>query len=379
MNSIRQNTHNPIPHRGEIFPNCNGVVTVLLGAVLRSAVCWKREAFGGALGAAVLAATLLLGPAEGSPLLGVASRVLRGVSGCALVMDLHSGEILDGWHLAKASGGTYGASSVLKPVVAYGALRAGVLSVDERLGGQDKALLKAYGKPLRPYLRSVGVSMDLFAAMAVSDNPFFYEVGGRLGEHRVRQLLAAFGYGKPSGLDPGKEASGTLPTRLSGVDALHFLGWGGPRTRVTAAQVLVATAAFGNGGKLLRPFRSPGKPQVTAVLDTPWAVEVVRKTLRRVVTEGRGKPAAVSGCRVSGKTGSVTDGVTGKRLGVFAGFTEGLGRDVAFVVVVEGASSARAATLAGKLVGDLRRHLRAEPGVPRGREKKGGQKNPWSP
>ncbi len=321
-----------------------------------------------------------LGPAEGSSLLGVAPRVLRGVSGCALVMDLHSGEVLDGWQLAKASGSTYGASSVLKPVVAYGALRARVLSVDERLGGQDKALLKTYGTSLRPYLRHVGASMDLFAAMAASDNPFFYEVGGRLGAPEVRRLLAAFGYGKPSGMTPEKEAAGALPTELSGVDALHFLGWGGPRTRVTAVQMLVATAAFGNGGKILRPFRAPGIPHVRSALDSPWAVAVVRQSLREVVTRGRGKGAAASGCQVYGKTGSVTDGVTGKRLGVFAGFTEGLGRDVALVVVVEGASSTRAAALAGKLVTALRPHLSApEASPPSGQKRKGGQEKPWNP
>ncbi len=312
--------------------------------------------------------------AEGAsvPLLGVAPRVLQGTAGCALVMDLHSGEILDGWHLAKAFGGSYGASSVLKPVVAYGALRAGVIDEDERLGGQDGALLKKYGSSLRPYLRPGGAPLSLPAAMALSDNAFFYEAGGRLGEGEVRRLFIAFGYGQPSGATGcAPEASGTLATRLSGVHALHFLGWGSPRTRVTAAQVLVATAAFGNGGKLLRPFCPPGEPRMRGLLDDPEATAAVRRALHRVVTAGRGKPAAVPGCQVFGKTGSVVDALTGRRLGVFAGFTEGLGRDVALVVVVEGASSDRAAALAGKLIRELRKAL----GGP-GQDKKGGQKSP---
>ena len=288
-----------------------------------------------------------------------ARELMKDVKGCALVMDLHTGEVLDAYNLSRAVGYEYPSTSVLKPVVALGALRYGVLSPEEKVEGDRKKLLKQYGDSMRSYLNRDLGALDLGSAMAASDNLFFYVVGERLGEERVRTLYESFSFGKVTGLDPAKEKPGRIPKGLTGAERLHFLGWGSKSMRVTAAQLLVAMAAFGNGGYQLRPFLGPKAPKVVSRIAAEEEFTQVRKALRRVVTEGTGRDANRDGYSVYGKTGSVFLPGTTTPLGVFAGFTEGAPRDVAFVVIVEGASAPRAVRLAGKLLDSLEKALGA--------------------
>lgn len=284
---------------------------------------------------------------------------MKNVKGCALVMDLHTGEVIDAYNLPRAVGYEYPASSVLKPVVALGALRYGVLSPEEKVEGDRKKLFKQYGEAMRSYLnRNLG-ALDLESAMAASDNLFFYAVGERLGEERVRTLYESFSFGKTTGLDPAREKSGRIPRGLTGAERVHFLGWGSKSMRVTAAQLLVAMASFGNGGYQLRPFLGPKTPKVVSRVAAEEEFAQVRRALRRVVTDGTGKEADRDDCVVYGKTGSVFLPGTSTPMGVFAGFTEGAPRDVAFVVIVEGSYAPRAVRIAGKLLDSLERSLGA--------------------
>ena len=123
---------------------------------------------------------------------GDAASVMKGVKGCALVMDLHTGEILDGYNVSRALSFEYPSSSVLKPIVAFGALRYGVLAAKEEIDGSREDLLKEYGKSLLSYMRVDRGALDLDHAMALSDNVYFYALGARMGEEVVRNLFQSF-------------------------------------------------------------------------------------------------------------------------------------------------------------------------------------------
>ncbi len=288
---------------------------------------------------------------------GEVASIMKGVQGCALVMDLGTGEILDGYNVSRALSFEYPSSSILKPVVAFGALRYGMLAAREEIDGPREDFLKEYGNVLLSYMRVDRGPLDLDHAMAVSDNVYFYALGARMGEDVVRNLYRSFNLGKPTGLDPKREKSGFLPEKLQGVEALHFLGWGGKTTRLTAAQMLVIMGCFGNGGEQLRPyFPNSGKSKkVVARIKAPDEFALIRQSLRQVVLEGTGKKANISGCDVYGKTGSINIPGTNLPMGVFSGFTQGMERDVAFVVVVEGSYSSRAVSLAGSLLEKLQK------------------------
>jgi len=291
---------------------------------------------------------------------GDAASVMEGVKGCALVMDLETGEIVDGYNVSRALSFEYPSSSVLKPIVAFGALRYGLMASKEEIEGPRKELLEEYGNQLLSYMRVDRGALTLDRAMALSDNVYFYALGFRMGEDVVRTLYQSFNLGKPTGLDPKTEKPGFLPEELSGAEALHFLGWGGKSTRLTAAQMMVIMASFGNGGEQLRPFfpNSGKTKKVVARIKAPEEFDLVRHSLRSVVLEGTGKDANIPGCDVYGKTGSINIPGSNVPMGVFAGFTRGLERDVAFVVVVEGSYSSRAVRLAGSLLESLQKVVR---------------------
>ncbi len=286
-----------------------------------------------------------------------AASIMKGVNGCALVMDLQTGEIIDGYNVSRALSFEYPSSSVLKPIVAFGALRYGLMAAREEIEGSRKEYLETYGNGLLSYMRVDRGPLDLNRAMALSDNVYFYALGARMGKDVVRTLYQSFNVGKPTGLDPKVEKSGFLPEELSGVEALHFLGWGGKSTRLTAAQMMVIMASFGNGGEQLRPFfpNSGKTKKVVAQIKAPEEFELIRHSLRSVVLEGTGKDANIEGCEVYGKTGSLNIPGSNVAMGVFAGFTRGMERDVAFVVVVEGSYSSRAVGLAGSLLEHIQR------------------------
>jgi len=281
-----------------------------------------------------------------------AASIMKGVNGCALVMDLETGEILEGYNVSRALSFEYPASSVLKPIVAFGALRYGMMAAREEIQGPREEYLKTYGNELLSYMRMDRGALDLNRAMALSDNVYFYALGARMGKDVVRTLYQSFNVGKPTGLDPKVEKSGFLPEELSGAEELHFLGWGGKSTRLTAAQIMVIMGSFGNGGEQLRPFfpNSGKSKKVVAQIKAPDEFELIRHALRGVVLEGTGKSANIEGCEVYGKTGSLNIPGSNLPMGVFAGFTQGLERDVAFVVVVEGSYSSRAVGLAGSIL-----------------------------
>lgn len=312
----------------------------------------------GRIAAAVSVAVLL---AAAPVWAGPAADAMAGVEGCALVMDLETGEVVDSYRLEQAAARAYPSSSVLKPVVALGALHYGVLSADEEIRGDREGYLKRYGDCLMDYMRYDRGALTLAEALARSDNVYFYTVGARLGAQRVRTLYRSFGFGSVTGLAPGTETPGRVAADPKGVAALHFLGWGSKGTRITAAQLAVAMAAFGNGGRQLRPFTDGREPKVVSTIHADEATfKTVNDCLRRVVAEGTGKSADIDGVAVYGKTGSISIPESGVPIGVFAGFTQGLPRDVAFALIEEGAYSPRAVRLAKGMLEGIRDRQQGE-------------------
>jgi membrane peptidoglycan carboxypeptidase len=263
-----------------------------------------------------------------------AETVFRGEPGCALVFDLKSGRILDAWRMDRALRHEYPGNSVLKPVVAYVAVLKGCCIPDRNVTLDRRPYVRRYGASVLHYAPRAKSTVNLYSAMANSNNLYFYHLGECLG---ARAVAGAF-----------RSIGARIPSRLQGADSLHFLGWGSTRTRVTAAEMGAMVAAFGNGGRCYALNSAPKKPVVRALFGNSAARESVARALRESVLSGTAKSLRGLPFAVSGKTGSVRNPETGAPLGVFAGFTRGLtGGDVGFVVVTEGAYSGKAVRLAG--------------------------------
>ena len=106
----------------------------------------------------------------------------------------------------------------------------------------------------------------------------------------------------------------------------------GQGVSVTPLQLVSATAAVANGGALLKPHlvaavsrgevrvpKYPSPPMVGRPVSPDTARELTR-LLEGVVIEGTGKPAAVAGYRVAGKTGTAQIPVRGGYRGYLPSF-----------------------------------------------------------
>jgi stage V sporulation protein D (sporulation-specific penicillin-binding protein) len=143
-----------------------------------------------------------------------------------------------------------------------------------------------------------------------------------LGSERFYRYVYDFGFGRPTNIDLGGEASGQARTHK---DA----GWSpfdlatnsfGQGINVTPIQLITAVSAIANGGKLMQPHvvKQIVGPNGTRTFDPVVVRRVISeetaKTLREmmveVVNEGTSR-AVIPGYRLSGKSGT-TQIVTGR-------------------------------------------------------------------
>ena len=121
----------------------------------------------------------------------------------------------------RALQGLYAPGSTFKPVTALAALAAGIITpaavIDDRgtyrLGGRrlQNAQGRAYGQ------------VDLTRALAVSSDVYVYGLGDRLArlpggttaDGPIQTIAGQLGFGRPTGIDIGPEASGRVPGPLS--------------------------------------------------------------------------------------------------------------------------------------------------------------------
>ena len=234
--------------------------------------------------------------------------------------------------------------SVYKMAAAIGALNEGVVTPSQQLDDPGKITImqKFYandpGTPQNFYnWNRAGFGMvDFLQGVALSDDVYFYKIGGGygnevpnggLGPYRLPEYERALGYGRPTGIELPGEAKGLVPTPdwkrinmgenwATGDTYIATIGQG--FVLATPIQVLQAYATIANDGKLMKPtlihdITSPdGKvikpfqpvqewditkdPKIavyngnipTGQYKTvqPWVLQLTKEGLRMVVTQG---------------------------------------------------------------------------------------------
>lgn len=146
----------------------------------------------------------------------------------------------------------------------------------------------------------------------------------QMGPKTYYSYLQKFGLGQPTGIEFDDEASGTLRP-LSDYQQIDLATTTfGQGISVTPLQILTDVSAIANGGKLMQPhiISEIDDPNTqTAKITTPKVVrrvisqtsaQEVTQMLTSVVDDGLGKPAAIPGYDIAGKTGTAqiptTDG-----------------------------------------------------------------------
>jgi cell division protein FtsI (penicillin-binding protein 3) len=185
-----------------------------------------------------------------------------------------------------------------------------------------------------------------------SSNVGTVKVGQRLGEAALFRMIQAFHFGRPTGIDlPGEEKGILHPLPKWYVSSLasHSIGYG---ISVTAIQLLQAMNVIANGGLLVPPRITRAaddghavRPQVPTngerIIAERTARELVDRIFEKVVLEGTGRQAQISGFTAAGKTGTAQKkdpggGYTGSRhTASFVGFVPADRPLISIIVVID--------------------------------------------
>ncbi len=208
------------------------------------------------------------------------------------------------------------------------------------------------------------LSLNLVEAIAHSNNPFFENLGSRMGFEKVEQYETQFGFGELAGYHIPEEQLGTLPAQPPSFGGVARMSSFGQEISVTPLQLAAFVSAIGNGGTLyyLQRPRTPEEeqtftPMVKRHLDVQPLLSDLRAGMEAAVEYGTGRRAQNPFDTVYGKTGTCSH--NGNHLGWFASFSGSSDPHLAVVVLLRGgryAGGGHAAEVAGKVYRNLYEH-----------------------
>ncbi|MBB5352018.1 penicillin-binding protein 2 [Haloferula luteola] len=259
---------------------------------------------------------------------------------------------------ARAFQGNYPPASSFKSVVALAALNEKAIRPETTV--YCPAYLEFGNHKLWNWSKKAAGDLTVVSALKWSNNPWFAQVGNRVGSSSLFAMARRLGYGKESGLPLIGESAGFLPTpewvqktakrRITEGDVANWsIGQGA--VLATPLQVAQAMAGIANGGVLpklhlvMQIQDSYGRVIESAQAERrnwlsldPEAVATVKEGMREVVDGGTGSRASLDWIEVCGKTGTGQWGLDSKhqRVAWFAGFLPAEEPRLAFACLYEG-------------------------------------------
>ncbi|HEX8752687.1 MAG TPA: penicillin-binding transpeptidase domain-containing protein [Solirubrobacterales bacterium] len=221
----------------------------------------------------------------------------------------------------RATQGRYPPGSTFKVVTAAAGLESGVITPETTINAPGSILDE--GIPLdNDGLQNFG-PITLDTALTNSVNTWFGQLGQKLGEDHLFEMMQKFGFGSLPPIDLPEEE--LLPSGVvEGTEILHKgdpvdlarVAIGQERLLATPLQIAMVAAAVANKGKLMKPqiwnrvIEPDGhvvkrlSPSVYSEPITAKTAEELTTAMEGVVREGTGTNANISGVPVAGKTGT---------------------------------------------------------------------------
>lgn len=289
----------------------------------------------------------------------------KAEGGTAVVMDPSTGEILamasyPGFNpnafrssdpsvrKNRAVTDLYEPGSTFKLVTASAALEEGVVSSSDPIDVSE-GLIRFPGRVINDDHRYGVLS---FADVIVkSSNVGAIKVGLKLGRDRLGAYVNRFGFGRPTSTDfPGESPGIVWDAGKLNDSALASVSMG-YQVGVTPLQMVTATSAIANGGRLLRPrlvravvrdgLRTPTEVTEVRRVVSPRTAAELTTIMEDVATRGTGRGfVQFDGFSVAGKTGTAQKLVNGAYSHTefnvsFTGFVPSRKPVFAIVVVVD--------------------------------------------
>lgn len=275
-----------------------------------------------------------------------AVEALGRYNGSVVAIDPNTGRILSVVNQKLAFSAGFIPCSTIKPAIALAALEQSVITRDTMV---------PVGR--RRY-------MNLTEAMAHSNNPFFEELGRRMGFETVSRYARLLGLGELAGYNISEEHPGAFPSKPpknGGVARMSSFGEG---IQITPLQLGALASAFANGGTIFylqyprtEQERQSFESRVKRQLNVEPLLPELREGMLAAVLYGTARPSYdPEGEQPLGKTGTCSDEKS--RLGWFVSYSDQVRPRLVLVVLLRGNSrrvkGPTAAQIAGRIYQTLR-------------------------
>jgi cell division protein FtsI/penicillin-binding protein 2 len=257
----------------------------------------------------------------------------KAVSGTVIVMDPYTGEIYgmvslpdydpnryelvpqESYHLFQnpAVSAQYEPGSVYKIITMAAAMDAGLITPETIYN--DSGSITIGGRVIFNSNRGANGEVTVTRALALSLNVVTAQIAEELGAEDFYRYVRLFGFGEATGVDLSGEINGQIKTPRDKTWSEADLGTNsfGQGLACTPLQMLNATAAIANGGRLVQPFivkaRVAGgeaqltEPVVTRQVIKPETAQTMAAMMAEIVST-TSSLAGVKGYSVAGKSGT---------------------------------------------------------------------------
>ena len=287
----------------------------------------------------------------------------------------------------KAITDSYEPGSVFKVFTTAMGLEENLISESTCYECTNALKVEGWNQPIRchVYPNKHGV-LDLPTAISKSCNPYFMQLGLKIGATTFYKYFNGFGFTEKTGVDMNGEQDyrifHSLETLQNSEASLATTSFG-QTFQVTPIQMITAMCAIANGGKLMTPYVvaqvldadgnviSTTQPQVKRQIISEETSQRISKILGDIVNGGGSKNAYVAGYRVGGKTGTSEKRATVENtddvIASFSGFAPVDNPQVAVLVLLDDPQTevryggTLAAPVAQKIFESIMPHLGIEP------------------
>ena len=284
-------------------------------------------------------------PGERDLFVGEACRKgLGGNQGAVVAMDPKTGRVMALINPVHAMLNAYQPCSVFKIVTAVAGLSEGVITPDTPL----YCTKNCWSWPGHGQL-------NLRRALAVSCNPFFQQVGERVGFYKMQQYAQLLGLGAPTGINVDGESSGWFPTFVK-PEGMALLSSHAEGIRTTPVQIATLLSATLNGGVLYQPQLASNEGFVARErwrLPEGTNLSGLAEGFMAAVNEGTASPAFDPDIVVAGKTGTCSG------VGWFASYAPADKPEIVIVTFMRFGSGHGASAIAGRIYHELYRNQSA--------------------
>jgi beta-lactamase class D len=273
-----------------------------------------------------------------------AVEALGPYNGSVVVVDPQTGRVLTMVNQKLALTGAYQPCSTIKLVAGVAGLNEGLIDRETKLRLSRRQ------------------SMDLTTALAKSNNPYFANIGEKLGFEKVNFYARLMGLGEKAGYNIEGESPGIFPEAKPKDVPVGMMTSFGEAIGLTPLQLAAMVSSIANGGTLyyLQYPRNQDEiasfvPRVKRQLDVTSTLPDMRPGMMGAVDFGTARRAMYDANEpIFGKTGTCTDART--HLGWFGSYNEVQNNKLVVVVLLTGGKPVNGPVAAG-IAGQVYKNL----------------------